>query len=342
MKNVLIMGGGGFIGMNIARRLADAPDRYSLTLADRSFRRRIDEYFPDSAERVRPRIIEDDFSGPEAYAQLSAQYDEVYMMAAIVGVNRTLAEPEEVIRVNTALTHYTLDWLRRSKVGKLVFASSSENYAGTTDAFDYPVPTSEDVPLCIQDISHPRFTYAVTKIHGESAFLHSARALGYDCSIVRYQNVFGPCMGFRHVIPHLVQRFYKGEMPFTIYGPDQTRAFCHISDAVDGTIRMMESERANGEVYHIGNPEEITMETLTRAVGALMGYKGDYINGPSYPGSVQRRCPDITKVREHLGYEPRTGWQEGLETTVAWYRKFFESNRPLDDAGFEPPENFAA
>ena len=93
------------------------------------------------------------------------------MMAALVGVDNANSKPHEVIRINTALTLFTLEWIRRSKIGKVVFASTSESYAGTVDAFGYTIPTPEEVPLCIQHIDHPRFTYAVTKMLGESGFL---------------------------------------------------------------------------------------------------------------------------------------------------------------------------
>jgi nucleoside-diphosphate-sugar epimerase len=88
-----------------------------------------------------------------------------------------------------------------------------EYYAGSVDAFGYKTPTPEEVPLCIEDIGHPRFTYAVTKMLGESGFLNYSRILGFEATIVRYHNVYGPRMGFKHVIPHLVVRFRKGEEP---------------------------------------------------------------------------------------------------------------------------------
>jgi UDP-glucose 4-epimerase len=337
--SVLVLGGGGFIGTAIARRLL-TDGRYAVTVADVGFRGRLERHFPTAEERACLAVIEDDFSQPAAYERLARRYDHVYMMAAIVGVNRTLAHPDEVIRVNTALVHHTLDWLQRADVGRLVFASSSENYAAATDLFGAAIPTAETVPLVIGDIKHPRWTYAVTKILGEAAFLHTAPKAGFEATVVRYQNAFGPDMGFRHAIPHIVQRFHGGESPYRIYGADQTRAFCFISDTVDGTIRAMETPRAAGEIYHIGNDEEITMRTLTHAVGEYMDYRGEYLDAPTYPGSVERRCPDITKSRTELGYAPAVPWREGLRRTVDWYRAFFESGKRPDDAGFEPPEKF--
>lgn len=339
MKKVLVLGGGGFIGINIAQRLV-FDKKYDVTIADLSCKKRLENYFPNAENIGNLTVIEDDFTTPQAYKRLDKDYDEVYMMAAIVGVNNTLEKPEEVIRVNTALTYFTLEWLRDSRVKKVLFASSSECYVGATDVFNYKIPTPETVPLCVEDITHPRFTYAVTKMHGESAFLNCAKTMGYECTIVRYQNIFGPDMGFNHVIPHLVQRFINKETPFKIYGHDQTRAFCYISDGVDGTIRAMESSRANGEIYHIGNTTEITISELTKAIGDMMAYSGEYENAPTYPGSVARRCPDISKAQEHLNYHPKTNWREGVSKAVEWYTAFFESGEEMTEKGFEPPEKF--
>ncbi|TQE98575.1 MAG: NAD-dependent epimerase/dehydratase family protein [Spiribacter salinus] len=95
------------------RAAPDDDGGYAITLADKTYRGRLEQYFPDPAERARLTVVEDDFAEPAAYERLDCEYDQVYMMAAIVGVNRTLEHPEEVIRVNTALTLSTLEWLRR-------------------------------------------------------------------------------------------------------------------------------------------------------------------------------------------------------------------------------------
>lgn len=334
-----MLGAGGFIGTSLCRRLMDDGD-VELTMADVEFGYRTDQAFADAKERGRIRMLTADFSQPTAYDLLDSSYDQVYHLAALVGVNRTLERPHEVIRVNTALVLHVLDWLARAKVGRLVFASSSENYAATTDLFGAPVPTPETVPLSIGDIKHPRWTYALTKILGESAFLQSAKHLGVEATVVRYQNAFGPAMGFRHAIPHIVERFVRGESPVRVFGASQTRAFCYVTDSVDGTVRAMNTPAAAGEVYHVGNDEEITLRQLTEAIGELMGYRGEYVDAPTYPGSVERRCPDISKCRRELGYEPRVSWREGLARTVAWYRDYFERGQRPIDGGFEPPERF--
>ncbi len=337
-KKVLLIGGAGFIGFNLAKFLAENRD-YELTIADNFFRGQMDEHLSSLVNIHSIKVVEGDFTAPDTFGKLDTDYDQVYMLASVVGVNNTLEIPHEIIRINTALIFNTLEWLKKSQVRKVLFTSTSECYAGTIDAFGYKVPTPEEIPLTIQDIGHPRFTYAVTKMLGESGFLNYSRMCSFEATIVRYHNVFGPRMGFKHVIPHLVQRFLEGENPFKIYGHDQTRAFCFITDAVEGTVLAMEHPKSNQEIFHIGTMEEITIGDLIKTTGAFFDFKGSYVNAPTYPGSVARRCPDISKARKLLGFEPKVNWQNGLEETLQWYTAFFSSGKKTFETAFEKPKH---
>ena len=335
MKKVLLLGGAGFIGFSIAKYLAEKGG-YRITIADNFFRAggKIDSPLQSLVNEHDIRIVSGDFTESNYFLELEKDYNYVYMLASVVGVDYVNEMPHEIIRINTALIYNTLEWLRSSKCGKVLFTSTSECYAGAVEAFDYEIPTSEDVPLTIQDITHPRFTYAVTKMLGESGFIQYSRKLGFECTIVRYHNVYGQRMGFKHVIPHLAQRFLNGENPFKIYGADQTRAFNHIDDAVNGTVLAME-KGGNGEIYHIGTQEEISIKELIQATGELMGFEGEYIDAPTYPGSVARRCPDISKAKSDLGYEPKVSWKDGLKDTINWYVNYLDENKDLHESFYD-------
>ena len=335
MKKVLLLGGAGFIGCGIARELAARGD-VSVTIAD-NFRRSGGE--PDGVvlelrDRMGVAVIGDDFTNSAAFERLGKGFDDVYMLASVVGVDYVNTIPHEIIRINTALILNTLEWLRHTGCGRALFTSTSECYAGTVESFGYAVPTPETVPLTISDVGHPRFTYAITKMLGESGFINYGRQLGFDSVIVRYHNVYGPRMGFKHVIPHLAQRFLARESPFQVFGHDQTRSFNFVDDAVAGTIAAAERGRA-GEIYHIGDTEEITIETLVKFVGSLFDYGGPYVNAPTYPGSVSRRCPDIAKAKADLGYVPRTHWTDGLRQTIDWYRDYLAKNPTLTESFYD-------
>lgn len=328
-NKVLILGGAGFIGMNIIRVLGARGDS-QITIGDNFFRGKMDADLTGLVEQYQIKVVSEDFTNPAAFDQLEKDYDQVYMLASVVGVEYTSKIPNELIRINTQLIMNTLEWLKGAKCGKVLFTSTSECYAGTIEAFGYNVPTGEDVPLCIQDITHPRFTYAVTKMLGESGFMNYAKVFGFECSIVRYHNVYGPRMGFKHVIPQVVKRMLEKETPFRVYGFDQTRAFNYIDDAVRGTVAAMDRKEANGEIIHIGDMgAEITIEELIHYIGELTGFEGTYERQGVHDGSVSRRCPDTTKAEKLLDYKPETHWKEGIRKTVEWYVSYYQSGKDV-------------
>ena len=338
-RKVLILGGGGFIGSAIARILSKR-ENYEITIGDVFIRNQDDHEFMKFIQSSGIKLIKGDFTNPILFDSLEKDYDDFYMLASMIGVNNTLEIPHEIIRVNTALIFNALEWVKNTSVKNVLFTSTSENYAGTTDRFGYQIPTPEDVPLCIDPIDHPRFTYAVTKMLGESGFMNYARIFGFKCKIIRYSNIIGPNMGFKHVIPHVIQRFMENENPYRIFGADQTRSFCDIEDGALGTILAMENENAVNDIFHIGAEEEITIEQLTKEVGKYFNYTGEYIIAPTYPGSVSRRCPDISKAKRMLGYAPKIKWQDSLIPTIKWYEDYFKSNEKTKSNSFEEPNKF--
>jgi UDP-glucose 4-epimerase len=335
MMKALIIGGGGFIGSNITRFLLEKRD-YTVHVID-NFSRSASEkvlLFEKYSASDRLKIFKADLTVIESFSQLDRDYDYVFVLAAMVGVDKVNAVPHEVIRVNSMLTLNTLEWLRASSCGRVVFSSTSETYAGTIEAFGYDVPTNEAVPLTVEDVRHPRFSYAITKMLGESGFINYARQGYFEAVVVRYHNVYGPNMGFRHVIPHLVERFQKKELPFLIYGHNQTRAFNYVDDAVLGTVLAVE-KGTNQEIYHIGDSDEISIETLTRFVGELLNYEGDYEYAPTFPGSVSRRCPDITKAKIDINYSPSVEWQAGVTSTINWYLDYLKGTETSQESFYD-------
>jgi UDP-glucose 4-epimerase len=326
-KKVLLIGGAGFIGMSILTELVKKPG-YNITIGDNFFRGKMDDELTALVRENNIKVISSDFTNAKSFSQLENDYDHLYMLASIVGVEYTQKIPNELIRINTSLILNTLEWLKHSNCKKVLFTSTSECYAGTIESFNYKVPTTEEVPLTISDIMNPRFTYAVTKMLGESGFMQYSKVFGFNCTVVRYHNAYGPRMGFKHVIPQVVKRFLNNENPFTIFGFDQTRAFNYIDDAVAGTIAAMENPKANGEIFHIGDMKsEITIEQLVHYIGELVGFNGTYLRHAAPSGSVSRRCPDTSKAEQLLDYRPQVHWKEGVKKTVEWYVNYIRSGK---------------
>jgi UDP-glucose 4-epimerase/UDP-glucuronate decarboxylase len=311
--NVLILGGAGFIGLHLTRRLI--ADGHAVTIVDDFSRGRDD---PDLAALSVP-VVHADLTDPAAVAALPHGWDQVYMLAAVVGVRNVEKDPARVLRINTLALLNVLDWVQPGE--RLFFASTSETYAGGVSAGVVPVPTAENVPLVVEDVAAPRFAYGISKLLGEAAVIHTARAREIPFVVGRFHNVYGARMGADHVIPELSLRAMRREDPFRVYGTDQFRAFCHVDDATDAMVRLMGADAALGQIVHIGNDsEETNIGDLTKLILRIADFDPDLDVVPAPPGSVARRCPDLTLLRRLTGYEPTVSLEEGVRRTFLWYR----------------------
>src|SRR5690348_1088721 len=121
-KKVLLLGGAGFIGFNIAKFLSENRD-YELTIADNFARGKEDALFTELVKKHNIKVVPGDYTDPKTFDLLADSYDQVYMLASVVGVDNANSIPHEIIRINTALIYNTLEWVRRSKIGKVLFTS---------------------------------------------------------------------------------------------------------------------------------------------------------------------------------------------------------------------------
>jgi UDP-glucose 4-epimerase/UDP-glucuronate decarboxylase len=322
MARALILGGAGFIGYHLAARLAG--EGHALTLVDDLSRGRRDRELEALCSRANVTFVRADLTRPGALDGLPRDWDQVHMLAAVVGVRNVETDPARVIRVNTLALMHVLDWLpARGEV--LFFASTSETYAAGVTAGTVPVPTPEEVPLSIPDVTAPRFAYAASKILGEAAVIHTARARGLRGVVGRFHNVYGPRMGADHVISELALRAIRREDPFRLYGAEQRRAFCHVADAVEAVTRLVATEAAWGQVVNIGNDtEETQIEDLLRLILKAAGFAPRVERVAAPAGSVARRCPDIGRLRALTGFAPKVGLEAGVRETFEWYREWSE------------------
>lgn len=317
MKTI-ITGAAGFIGYHLAIQMANQGKE--LILIDNFRRGKMDEEFTDLIQRQNVQFLNIDLTENDAFSSIKDDISEVYHLAAINGTENFYNIPDQVLRVNILTTLNVLEWVKDKPGVKILYSSSSEVYAGALKLGIGKIPTAENVPLCIDDISNVRWSYGASKLLAENAFFSYGKVYTIRFCIVRYHNIYGPRMGFKHVIPQFYERIFYGELPLKVYGGNQTRAFCYVSDAVKATQLIMESRNTEKRIIHIGNDqEEISINDLAKIILKITGNPPEVIQEAPPEGSVNRRCPDISFLR-NLGFVPEVSLKQGIEKTKIWYK----------------------
>lgn len=313
-KSYLVTGGTGFIGAALVRRLVQDSNRVRV----------LDNESRGSQERLADLhgtfdMVVADIRDGEAVARAVQGVDCVCHLAYINGTESFYTRPEQVLEVGVKGMVNVLDACLQHEVGELVLASSSEVYQQPP-----AVPTAETVPMVIPDPLNPRYSYAAGKIISEIMAINYGRKYFHRTLIFRPHNVYGPNMGWEHVIPQFAVRMSRLSrtasqvVRFPIQGSGQeTRAFVYIDDFVDGLALVLELGENLG-IYHIGTMEEVAIGELARQVGRCFGKEVELLPGAAPAGGTSRRCPDIGKIAA-LGYRPRYPLAEGLPLAVKWY-----------------------
>ena len=168
-----------------------------------------------------------------------------------------------------------------------------------------------------------RSCYDESKRFAEAISMVYVRKYGLDARIVRIFNTYGPRMrrDDGRVVSNFINQALDGK-PLTVYGKgDQTRSFCYVSDLVDGLIKVMFGERLKGEVFNLGNPEEYTVLDLAKKVKSMTGSASEIVFGDLPADDPMQRRPDITKVKDQLGWAPSVPVDEGLRRTIEYYKQ---------------------
>jgi len=321
VKRFLVTGGTGFIGAALVRRLVAEGHRVRvLDDQSRGHPRRL-AGLEAALKDGRLELVSADVRDAAAVTAAARDRDAVVHLAAVNGTAFFYSRPELVLDVALRGMLAVVDACRANGIGDLVVASSSEVYQTPP-----VVPTPETVPVTLPDIGNPRYSYGGGKIATELIALNYGRT-GFDrVTVFRPHNVYGPDMGWEHVLPELALRVAElhdarpeGPLVLPIQGDgSQTRAFTHIDDFTDGLMRVIEAGR-HLELYHIGNPEEVAIADVARAVVACFGRTATLEHRPAPAGGTARRCPDVAKLTA-LGFAPRVPLRQGLPGLVDWYR----------------------
>jgi len=315
VSSIVVTGGSGFIGSALVKALVR--EGHAVRVLDDNSRgalRRLKDVESDI------EFVPGDIRDPAAVVRAVHGMDEVHHLAFVNGTEFFYNAPELVLDVGVKGMINVIDACRSEGVGRLILASSSEVYQTPPQ-----VPTDEHVPLLVPDPTNPRYSYGGGKIISELMALNYGRKYFERVLIFRPHNVYGPDMGWEHVVPQFARRVKavaathpSGKLPFEMQGNGlQTRSFCHVDDLVAGVLVMREKGEHLG-IYHVGTTEEITIAALASRVAAHGGREIELIEKPAPEGSTERRCPDIAKL-EKLGYKPQVSLVQGLPPTIDWY-----------------------
>jgi nucleoside-diphosphate-sugar epimerase len=319
VTKALVTGGLGFVGFHLSARLL--AEGFEVHAVDNGERGVVDKAIEGLAAAGRYRLILADIAEDQGLDALDDGYDFVFHLAAIVGVGNVVRQPYRVLRDNASLLARMLDWAGRQKrLGRLVFASTSEVYAGTLETFGMQLPTPESTPLTVADLRRPRTSYMLSKIYGEG-LCHQA---GVPFTIVRPHNLYGPRMGMQHVIPELLGRAHDSPDggKLLVFSPGHSRTFCYIDDAVELIVRLAQSPAGRGGTFNIGSPDaETAVADLAALIVRTVGRRLEIDAGPDTEGSPRRRRPDVSLAIEATQYTPSVPLAEGLRLCYAWYRR---------------------
>jgi nucleoside-diphosphate-sugar epimerase len=316
---VLITGGAGFVGSHLADALLAAG--HDVTAFDNLSTGSI-----DNIEHLKPhprfRYTIESVQNEPVLAEQIDRCDVVFHLAAAVGVKKIVEEPVHTIENNVHGTEVVLRHANKKK-RLVVVASTSEVYGKSVD-----VPFHEDADLVMGPTSKHRWAYACSKAIDEFLALAYWKEKKLPVIVIRLFNTVGPRQTGQYgmVIPTFVRQALAGQ-PITVFGDGtQQRSFTYVGDVVDGLMKLMVEPKAIGQVFNIGNGEEISMRALAEKIKAMAESTSDIVTIPydqAYEAGFEdmpRRVPDISKIRGLVGYEPKVHLEEILTRVIDYVR----------------------
>jgi UDP-glucose 4-epimerase len=294
---ILVTGASGLLGTEICRQLKQE-EGIELWAVDNHSR---STTVPDC-----DKFLELDLTIGASFEQLPTDFDYIYHYAAINGTKNFYERPNEVMWTNmvTDFNMFEFGTMCEKTLKKFVYASSSEVVSD-----DAQSPVKENLDITINGIHNARWSYRLPKICSEN-FLTNSK-LPYV--IFRYFNVYGPNSKSGHFLADQITKIKSGV--FEVVGPEETRSFCHVEDAVRATIHM--SRAVERTLLNIGNDREITIFEAAQTIARVMGHTDPvWITTPGKAGSTANRRPDISKLKGVLkDYRPRS-FEQGVQEII--------------------------
>ena len=294
---ILVTGASGLLGTEICRQLKQ--DVANEVWA-------VDNHSRSTTIPPCDKFLELDLTNGANFEQLPLDFDYIYHYAAINGTKNFYERPNQVMWTNmcTDFNMFEFAMLCGTTLNKFVYASSSEVVSD-----DPETPVKENTDITIKNIHNARWSYRLPKICSENFLANGA----IPYVMCRYFNVYGDNSKAGHFLADQIAKIKSGV--FEIIGPEETRSFCHVEDAVRATIHM--SRAVENELINIGNDREITIMEAAQTIAKCMGHTNpNWTTTPGKVGSTATRRPDISKLKSVLkDYHPRT-FEQGVQEIV--------------------------
>jgi nucleoside-diphosphate-sugar epimerase len=303
-RRVLVTGGGGFIGSNLARRLLEQGDDVRVLDNFSTGNRR---NLADIADEI--EIVEGELRSYERVHNATRGVEVVFHQGALPSVPRSVQDPLTTGAVNVEGTLNVLLAARDEGVRRVIYASSSSVYGNTGT-----------LPRVETQFPDPISPYAVAKLAAERYCVSFARVYGLGTVTLRYFNVFGPRQDptsqYAAVVPRFIAAVEAGEA-VPIYGDgEQSRDFTYVENVVDANVRAADAPEASGNVINVATGEPRSVNALADTIGEVLGKPVEKEYLPPRTGDVRDSWADVAEARRLLGWEPQVGLEEGLRLTA--------------------------
>ena len=313
MSKFLITGGAGFVGSHLAKALTD--NNHEVVILDNLSTGRV-----ANLKDLTVNFVEGDIFNEDLVDKLVSEVDQVLHLAAALGVFNIVNQPLKSLKTNLHGTEIVLE--SSTKHNKpLLITSTSEVYGKNNK-----VPLNEEDDRILGSPLKSRWSYSEAKAIDESmAFFHFSES-GFPVRLVRLFNTVGPRQlgSYGMVVPRFVDAALKNESLKVFGDGNQDRCFCHVNDVVDALTLIINSPEAIGQVFNVGNNQQITIMELAKKVIAVTGSKSkielvpyEKAYGPGFE-DMQRRVPDISKIKKMLGWEPKIGLEQIIKDIAAY------------------------